>query len=46
MSCEIFLLSTVTGLALAAAAAAVLVFKFFATRKDLEEEPIMEIKIK
>lgn len=44
MSCEIFLLSTVTSLALAAAA--VLVFKFFATRKDLEEEPIMEIKIK
>ena len=43
MSCEIFLLSTVTSLALAAA---VLVFKFFTTRKDLEEEPIMEIKIK
>ncbi|HET9773394.1 MAG TPA: hypothetical protein VFP25_00270 [Nitrososphaeraceae archaeon] len=45
MSCKIFLLSTVTSLVLAAAAA-VLVFKFFATRKDLEEEPTMEIKIK
>jgi hypothetical protein len=43
MSCEIFLISTVTSLVLAAA---VLVFKFFGTRKDLEEEPTMEIKIK
>ncbi|HJS65585.1 MAG TPA: hypothetical protein VJ767_12115 [Nitrososphaeraceae archaeon] len=43
MSCEIFLISTVTSLVLAAA---VLVFKSFGTRKDLEEEPTMEIKIK
>jgi len=42
VSCEIFLLSTVTSLALAAT---VLVFEFFAIRKDLEQEPIMEIKI-
>ena len=43
MSCEIFLLSASTSLVLAAV---VLVFKFFATRKDLEQEPTMEIKIK